>query len=142
MLSGDQIGEETPDPTTFQSFEEFKAAYFAQTKKIIELAVDTYNLSDTLRGVYEPVPFLSMLVEGCIEKGKDVNVGGAVYNFITMEGVGFATAADSVIAIKKLVFDDQKISMAELVEALKTDFQDKAELRQMLLKAPKFGNDE
>ena len=142
MLSGDQIGEKTPDPTTFKNFEAFKAAYFTQTQKIIEMAVDAYNASDTLRGVYEPVPFLSLLVEGCMEKGKDVNLGGAVYNYITMEGVGFATAADSVIAVKKLVFDDQKITMADLVAALKTDFQDKAELRQMLLKAPKFGNDD
>ena len=142
MLSGDQIGEKTPDPTTFTSFEDFKAAYFAQTKKIIELAVNAYNAADTLRGVYEPVPFLSLLVEGCMEKGKDVNLGGAIYNFITMEGVGFATAADSVIAIKKLVFDDNKISMDELVDAVKTDFADKANLRQLLLKAPKFGNDD
>jgi trans-4-hydroxy-L-proline dehydratase len=142
MQTGDQIGEKTPDPATFTSFDDFKAAYFTQTKKIIELAVDAYNTCDTLRGVYEPVPFLSMLLDGCMESGKDVNMGGAVYNFITIEGVGFATAADSVIAIKKLVYDDKKISMAELVAALKTDFADKAELRQLLLKAPKFGNDD
>lgn len=142
MQSGDQIGNKTPDPVTFETFEDFKQAYFSQTRKIIELAVQAYNISDTLRGVYEPVPFLSMLVEGCMEKGRDVNMGGAVYNFITVEGVGFATAADSVIAIKKLVYDDKKISMAELVEALKTDFKDKAHLRQMLLKAPKYGNDD
>ncbi|MFO7963791.1 MAG: pyruvate formate lyase family protein [Desulfobacterales bacterium] len=142
MSTGDQIGVETPDPETFASFEDFKAAYFAQTKKIIELAVEAYNISDSLRGVFEPVPFLSMLVEGCIEKGKDVNMGGAVYNFITVEGVGFATAADSVIAVKHLVFDEKKITIKELVKALKSDFQEHPELRQMLLKAPKFGNDD
>jgi len=142
IRSGDQIGKKTPDPVTFKTFEDFKHAYFAQTQKIVQLAVQAYNISDTLRGVYEPVPFLSMMVEGCMESGKDVNMGGAIYNFITVEGVGFATAADSVIAIKKLVYDDKKISMAELVEALKTDFKGKPYLRQMLLKAPKYGNDD
>ncbi len=81
MRTGDRIGAETPDPATFKSFEDFKAAYFAQTRKIIQMAVETYNIADALRGMYEPVPFLSMLVEGCMEKGKDVNMGGAVYNF-------------------------------------------------------------
>jgi formate C-acetyltransferase len=142
MASGDQIGLKTPDPVTFKTFEDFKEAYFAQTKKIIELAVETYNISDALRGLYEPVPFLSMLMEGCLENGRDVNMGGTVYNFITIEGVGFATAADSVIAVKKLVFEDQKISMEDLVRELKTDFQGTPELRQLLLKAPKFGNDD
>ncbi len=142
MQYGDQIGVKTPDPTTFETFDAFKQAYFTQTQKIIQLAVEAYNISDALRGVYEPVPFLSMLMEGCMENGRDVNMGGTVYNFITVEGVGFATAADSVIAIKKLVYEDKKISMAELVEALKTDFQDKDRLRQMLLKAPKYGNDD
>jgi formate C-acetyltransferase len=83
-----------------------------------------------------------MLIEGCMDKGRDVNMGGAIYNFITVEGVGFATAADSIIAIKKLVYDDQKITMKKLVEALKSDFMDNEQLRHMLLKAPKYGNDE
>jgi trans-4-hydroxy-L-proline dehydratase len=142
MATGDRIGLATPDPTTFTTFEDFKAACFAQMEKIIELAVQTYNISDELRGIYEPVPFLSLLMDGCLENGRDVNMGGTVYNFITIEGVGIATAADSMVAVKKMVYDDRKISMAELVDALKTDFRGREELRQLLLKAPKFGNDD
>jgi len=143
MRTGEQIGEMTPDPTEFRSFEEFEQAYFEQVKQIIKLAVDTYAIADTLRAIYEPVPYLSSLIEGCMEKGRDVNAGGAVYNFITVEGVGFATAADSLTAVKKMVYEKGRISMEELLEAIRSNFQNEERLRQMLMnQAPKYGNDD
>jgi len=142
MRTGEQIGVMTPDPTRFRDFEEFKQAYFEEVKQIIKLAVDTYTISDSLRSVYEPVPYLSSLIEGCMDKGRDVNAGGAVYNFITVEGVGLATAADSLTVVKKLVYEKEKISMEELLEAIRGNFQNKERLRQMLINhAPKYGND-
>jgi len=142
MGTEEQIGVVTPDPIKFKDFNEFKQAYFEQVKKIIKLAVDTYAIADELRATYEPVPYLSSLIDGCMDKGKDITTGGAVYNFITIEGVGFATAADSLSVVKKLVYEERKISIEELVEALKSNFQGNEKLRRMLInKVPKYGND-
>jgi formate C-acetyltransferase len=83
------------------------------------------------------------LIEGCAEKGKDVREGGAVYNFITVEGVGLATAADSLAAVKSLVYEEEKITMEKLVEAIKKNFEGEEKLRRMLIeKSPKYGNDQ
>ena len=143
MLTGEQIGPETGDPTTFQTFEEFLEAYKTQLKHCLRLLIELNMDFDTLRATYEPVPYLSALVGDCIKRGKDVNAGGAKYGFITVEGVGIATVADSLAAVKKLVFEEKKITMQELVEAIKTDFAGKEKLRQMLIhEAPKFGNDD
>jgi len=143
MLTGEQIGPETGDPTTFQTFEEFLEAYKTQLKHCLRLLIELNMDFDTLRATYEPVPYLSALVGDCIKRGKDVNTGGAKYGFITVEGGGIATVADSLAAVKKLVFEEKKITMQELVEAIKTDFAGKEKLRQMLIhEAPKFGNDD
>lgn len=142
MRTGDQIGAKTNAPKDFKTFEDFKNAYFEQIKKVISVAVATYNLSDEIRATYEPVPYLSSLVDGCIDRGKDVNQGGAVYNFITAHALGFATASDSLIAIKKLIYDERKLTMEELIDALKNDFENGNRIRQMLFDAPKYGNDD
>jgi len=76
-------------------------------------------------------------------KGRDIRDGGAIYNFTTFNGVGIATAADSLAAIKKVVFEDKRLTMAELLQALRTNFEEKEDIRQILLtRAPKFGNDD
>jgi formate C-acetyltransferase len=81
-------------------------------------------------------------VDGCLDSGKDSNAGGARYNFLTVEGVALATAADSLAAVKKLVFEDHQITMQQLLEALKANFDGHESLRQTLLnKSPKYGND-
>lgn len=143
METNERIGAETGDPEAFVSFDAFKQATFDQLRHIIKTAVETYGVCDELRATYEPVPYLSAILDGCMEKGQDINAGGAVYNFITVEGVGFATACDSLTAVKKLVFEEKKVSMAELLEGLKANFEGKEKLRQILLnRAPKFGNDD
>lgn len=143
MLTGDQIGPETGDPTSFQTFDEFLEAYKIQLLHCLRLLIELNMDIDTLRATYEPVPYLSALVGDCIKKGKDVNAGGPKYNFITVQGVGIATVADSLAAVKKLVFEEKKITMPELVEAMKMDFFGKDQLRQILInEAPKFGNDD
>ncbi len=143
LQTGEMIGVKTRDPRTFRSYEEFEEAYFAQLKKCIEATLKLASEADAIRARWEPVPYLSALVDACAEKGVDVRQGGAVYNFITVEGVGLATAADSLAAVKRLVFDEKSVTMAELMEAIKRNFEGFEELqRRLLFKAPKFGNDD
>jgi pyruvate formate-lyase/glycerol dehydratase family glycyl radical enzyme len=143
MLTGEQIGPDTGDPTSFKTFEEFLDAYKIQLKNLLRLLIELNMDFDTLRATYERVPFLSAIVGDCIKKGKDVNAGGPKYNFITVEGVGIATVADSLAAVKKLVFEEKKITMQELIQAIKADFIGYEKLRQMLINdVPKFGNDD
>jgi len=138
-----RIGSRTGDPAKFAAFEEFKRAFFAQLKKLIDVIIEAANEADAMRAEFDPTPYLSALVRGCEHSGKDVTAGGAEHNFITVEGVAFATAVDSLAALKRLVFEEGKLTMAELVKALKSNFKDREPLRQMLLKrAPKYGNDD
>ncbi|MHA1648550.1 MAG: pyruvate formate lyase family protein, partial [Candidatus Helarchaeota archaeon] len=138
-----QYAPETGDPLQFKSWDEFWDAYKKQIAFSVKKIVDIYNIADLNRATYEPTPYLSCLVDGCIEKGLDITQGGAKYNFITIEGVGFATAVDSLLAIKKLVYEDKKISLKELIEAIKVNYEGKEALRQILLnKAPKYGTDD
>ena len=89
-----------------------------------------------------PTPFLSLLIDDCIAKGKDYNDGGARYNTNYIQGVGLGTVTDSLTAIKYQVFDEKKIGLEELLNALKTNFHGQENLRQVLLnKTPKYGND-
>lgn len=143
LATGKQVGPKTGDPRTFRTFDEFWKAYERQTLFIMEELIRLYNLSDEIRARYEPVPYLSTLVRGCETSGRDVNQGGAQFNFITMEGVALATTVDSLLAVKKLVFENRRISMEELLEALRANFDGREPLRQLLLhKAPKYGNDD
>ena len=143
MLTGKLVTSKTGRPEEFLSYEEFEEAYFEQLDQCLEKALENASKADEIRAKYEPTPYLSSLIEGCAEKGKDVRNGGPVYNFITVEGVGIATAADSLAAVKKFVYDDKQISMEELIEAIKNNFEGKENLRRMLsTKAPKYGNDD
>ena len=143
MQTGKQIGPKTGDPLKFSNEEDFLKAFNRQLDFIIDKIVAIACEADRIRSTYDPTPYLSLLVDGCIEKALDVNRGGARYNFITVEGVGMATAADSVTAVRQLVYDKKKVSMAELVEALKNNFKGNEALRQTLInKAAKYGNDD
>jgi formate C-acetyltransferase len=143
QASGKQVGPRTGDPRTFKGFEDFWKAYEKQTLHIMEKLIEIYNLSDTVRARFEPVPYLSTLVRGCETSGRDVNAGGAEHNFVTMEGVALATTADSLLAVKKLVFEESKLSMDELIRAIDANFEGYEPLRQQLVnKAPKYGNND
>jgi trans-4-hydroxy-L-proline dehydratase len=142
-LTGDQTGLATEDPRSMQTFAEFKAAYLKQLNHLLRIAIDLYNQADGLRARYEPVPYLSTMVQGCLETGRDVTQGGAKYNFVTVEGVGLATAADSLSAVKKIVFDERRITMDELLQAIRDNFEGHEKLRLRLMnQAPKYGNDD
>ncbi len=141
--TGEQVGPRTGDPRTFATFEQFYDAFKAQLRAILEGLIAANDIADAGRARFEPTPYLSALVGGCLESGKDVTAGGARHNYITVEGMGLATAADSLAAVKRLVYEEQAVTMEELLRALDANFEGYESLRQTLLhKAPKYGNDD
>jgi len=97
------------------------------------------------KNIYLPTPYLSTIVRGCAEKGLDVRQGGPELRFITIEGVGYATAVDSLLAIKKYVYEDKKYTIAQIKKAIMEDYQGKENIIMQTLfknKAPKYGIDD
>jgi formate C-acetyltransferase len=142
---GEQIGPEVGNPEDFKSWQEFWEAWKKQTEFIIKYTVDVYNSTEELRSEFLPTPYVSTIVRGCIEKGLDLRNGGPELRYMTIEGVGYATTVDSLLAIKKFVYEDNKYTISEIKDALINDFEgDKYVIMQTLLKnkAPKYGNDE
>jgi len=138
-----QDGPATGDAADFKTWEEFWNAYAEQTGYIIQKCVEVYETSESLRAKFFPTPYLSCLVGGCAEKGRDITQGGAQINLTTLEAVTYATTVDSLLAVKYLVFDKQKYSMAELIEALRNNWQGHAVLQALAKhKAPKYGRDD
>ena len=143
LATGRQIGPKTGDPRSFAGFDDLLAAYKTQLRHLIEWIVRVNDMADAGRGRWEPVPYLSALVDGCLQSGRDSNAGGARFNFLTVEGVALATAVDSLAALKSLVFETGQVGMDQLLEALRSNFEGHESLRQMLVhKAPKYGNDD
>ena len=119
---GEFIGVHTGDVTKMKTFEEFYDAYKAQNNYMLKLLVNADNAIDVAHGERCPLPFQSCMVEDCIGKGKSLQEGGAVYNFTGPQGFGVANMADSLYAVKTLVYDQKKITMAELKDALDHNF--------------------
>ena len=141
-LMGGQ-GLPTGDPTRFETFDEVMDAFRRQLEHNVKMAVDAVNIKDAIYQAEFPAPFVSATLTGCVESGRDATDGGARYNFGSITARGLGTTADSLAAIKKLVFDDQMLTMSELVELLETNFEGKDELRHLLInRAPKYGNDD
>jgi formate C-acetyltransferase len=136
-------GEDSGNPTRFESWEQFWEAYAAQTRHIVRRIVDLYEQSEALRARFHPTPYLSCLVKGCAEKGLDITQGGAELGYVTIEAVTFATTVDSLLAIKYLVYDQKICTMAELIQALKDNWVGHEVLQARALhKAPKYGRDD
>ncbi|MHA1729358.1 MAG: glycyl radical protein [Promethearchaeota archaeon] len=136
-------GLETGDPRQFKSFEEVKEAFCKQLAWMRRNIQISGTITEQKIIDYTPTLYESALIEDCIEKGLCREKGGAHYNFNNGGAVLASTdVGDSLAAIKKLVFEDKKITMTELCDALDRNFDGYEELHQMLLKAPKFGNDD
>ncbi len=143
MQSGEQLGPRTGDPATFDSFAAFQGAFTTQLHALLERLIDGASEADAIRAGFDPTPYLSVLVDGCADSGRDVTAGGARHSYITVEGVALATTIDSLAAVKSIVYDRQRATMAELVAAVRANFEGHEELRQMLAhRAPKFGTDD
>ncbi len=119
---GVQIGPRTGDVAQMQTFEEFYNAYKTQQSYFIKLLVNANNAIDTAHATRCPLPFQSCMVEDCIGRGKSLQEGGAIYNFTGPQGFGIANNTDGLLAIKQLVFDEKKITLAELRDALRANF--------------------
>jgi formate C-acetyltransferase len=140
-LSGQPVGYPTPDPLTFKSIDDIMEAAFQQYVFFFEKQVYIHNISDALYEEYLPRPLISALIDDGIEMAADCRKWYYFHrNYVMPSGVN--NVADSLAAIKKFVFEEKKITMAELLDALKNNFEGKEGLRQMLLSAPKFGNDD
>jgi len=136
-------GTDTGNAENFKTWEQFWNAYVVQTKYIIKRIAELYERTDEVRARFLPTPYLSCLVRGCAEKGKDVNEGGAELNFVTLETVTFATTVDSLLAVKYLVFDNNTCTMEELTDALRANWEGHEVLQAKALhKAPKYGRDD
>ena len=142
-LTGEQMGLPTKDPREFTSFEELKETFFEQVSHIMKHCAVSTIIEQKLHQEMVPRPYLSLLVEGCMESGKDLKDGGASCNigpgWIV---VGPADCANGLAAIKKNVFEEKNITMDQLVKALDDDFVGHEEIHQLLKKSPKFGNDD
>jgi formate C-acetyltransferase len=139
--SGKQMGAPTPDPLTFTCIEDVMQAYLAQLRFFVEKCVTINNLTEVLDQESLPQPFLSALMDGCIEHGEDCRTFKFVPNSI-IQSVGQITTVNSLVAMKKLIFDEASVSMEELLEALAADWEGKDALRQRFVSAPKFGMDD
>ena len=119
---GVQIGPETGDVALMKTFEEFYNAYKTQQSYFIKLLVNANNAIDTAHATRCPLPFQSCMVEDCIGRGKSLQEGGAIYNFTGPQGFGIANNTDGLLAVKQLVFEEQKVTLAELRDALAANF--------------------
>ena len=141
--TGKQIGLQTGDPEQFGSFEQLFEAYRRQLNYLIDVKMRGNNIIERLYAAYMPAPFLSILIDDCIARGRDYHDGGARYNTNYIQGVGLGTITDALTAIKYHVFEHKTTSMNELLAALRANFEGHEALRQTLWQRTlKYGNDE
>jgi len=137
------IGLQTRDAGNLKTFDDVMEGYKQQVSYFMELMAASENTHDIAQAEVTPFPFLSSLVSDCLINGIDITEGGARYNFTEVQGVGIANVADSLAVIKKLVFEEQRISLVSLIDITNKDYKDNENIRQMLLnEAPKYGNNE
>lgn len=122
MENGELVGIHTGDVAQMTTFEEFYDAYKKQMNYAISLLVNADNAIDVAHAERCPLPFLSGMIEDCIGRGKTVQEGGAIYNFTGPQGFGIANMADSLYVIKKLVFEEKKLTLAQFREALAENY--------------------
>lgn len=138
-----KIGLETGGLAKFSSFDRLFEAFKRQLNHFVDIKIKGNNIIERLYAEYIPAPFLSLLIDDCITKGKDYHDGGTRYNTSYIQGVGLGTMTDTLTALKYNVFDKKIITMTEMLKALQENFKDQKILRQRLLnKTPKYGNDD
>jgi choline trimethylamine-lyase len=140
---GEEIGPKTGDAGEFASMDDVLHAFRQQVAYVVGQMVIGLNAMGIAHRELYPSPLLSSLIQGCLESGKDVTAGGALYNFTGVQGVGVADVADSLTAIDRLVFRERQITMVELLTALKDDYEGHERLLHLIEnRVPKYGNDD
>jgi len=141
--TGEQIGLRTGDPAEFSSFDEIFGAWRTQVRHFVDIKYKGNLIFERMFADWAQAPFLSIVTDDCISKGRDYNAGGARYNTSYIQGVGIGSLTDSLSVLKHHVFDDGSLTMSELIEAMDNDFGGNEALRQRLLnKTPRYGNDD
>ncbi len=142
-LTGKKIGCESGDPRMFTGYEQVFEAFKKQLHHFVDVKIKGNNIIERLYARHMPAPFLSMLVDDCIAKGKDYNAGGPRYNSTYIMGVGPGTCTDALAAIRYHVFEAKTFTMAQLTRALANNFEGADPLRLTLWnKTPRYGNDD
>lgn len=141
--TGERVSVSTGDAKNFKTFDDFFEAVKAHIRYFVDVIVSGNQLLDYLSMNYRPVPVLSLGFPDCLESATDYSMGGAKYNcgggVIT---VGQADIINSLAAVRNLVFDEKKVSMEELCQALAANFEGYEEIQELCLEAPKYGNDD
>ena len=141
-ITGKDMGLAERPAADFSSYEDVKNAVYRQIAYLIKHSVIGTITAQQIHAEMVPRPYLSLLVDGCMDKGKDLSKGGAKYNVgPVLTGIGIADTANSLAMIKKLVFEEHKTTLAEICQALDADWKGYEELRQAALACPKYGND-
>jgi trans-4-hydroxy-L-proline dehydratase len=141
--SGKLLGLGSGKEVQFTSFEQLMEAFKRQLEHFIEIKITGNQVIEELYAVDMPAPFLSLIIDDCLENARDYNAGGSRYNTNYIQGVGIGSITDSLAALKKHVFEDQRYSLEELLGLLKSNFTGREEVRQYLIhKTPHYGNDD
>ena len=141
--SGRRIGLAAGDPSSFHNFDELLAAFEKQLNYFIDIKIRGNNVIERFYADYLPAPFLSLLIDDCIENGKDYHDGGARYNTSYIQGVGLGSLTDSLSSIKYHVWQRKTLTLAELLEALRANFVNCESRRRIFLDdTPRYGNDD
>ena len=141
--TGEKMGLDEKPAAEMTSYEEVKAAFYRQFDNLCRHSIILTVEAQRLHREMVPRPFLSSCIEHCLESGKDLSHGGAQYNIgPVITGIGLAVVANSLAAVKKLVFEDKVCNMATLANALQADWQGYEELQKAAKAAPKYGNDD
>ncbi|MDM7999213.1 MAG: formate C-acetyltransferase/glycerol dehydratase family glycyl radical enzyme [Dehalococcoidia bacterium] len=138
----EKVGMETGDPLRFSGMDELVQAFRRQVSWLVEQMVIGLNALTLAHEHLYPSPLLSALTGGCLDNGKDVTAGGAVYNFTCVQGVGTADVANSLAAIDRLVFSEKKLTMEQLLKAMEDNFEGHEDVYRLLSRVPKYGNDD
>ena len=142
-LTGKKVGIETGNALEFKSFDELYQAFIKQLQYVVDLKMRVSNYIDRMFAKYAPAPFLSVVIEDCISRGRDYYDGGPRYNTSYIQCCGLGTITDSLAVIKKHVFDEKTHSMERILNALHKNFEGEEVLRQTIMnRTPFFGNDD
>ena len=142
-MSGQQLGPKTGYGYEFRTYGELWDAFCTQIRYFLDIKIRGNLVIEKIYAQEMPAPFLSILTNDCIARGKDYNAGGARYNTSYIQGVGIGTITDSLAAIKYNVFDYEKFSMKDLMEAMQADFVGYEKIKNLVVnRTPKYGNDD
>ncbi len=142
-VTGKKVGIQTGDPRNFKTFNELYGAFLEQVQFFVDQKMRVSNYIDRMFAKYAPAPFLSVVIDDCISKGRDYYDGGPRYNTNYIQCCGLGTVTDSLAAIKKHVIEEGRFTMEALLDAVAMDFEGEEFMRQTIMnRTPFFGNDD